>query len=391
MPLSLFDLDWNLTSSPYSLHQWEPVTRDGSEPPDIFMLTTDLAMARDEAYAPISQLYASDLDALSEDFAHAWYRLTTADMGPWERCIGDNVPEPQWWQYPLPAAPDTKPDYIGPRSMIQGMIDSDANNIAAFSNLAYNCASTFRETDYKGGCNGARIRFAPQIEWESNTGAAEALETLESVKAAYPDVSYADLMAFCGGRVDATDGAGSEMLAPRVYEPAVVSVRDDMQVKGLTEEEGVALFARSVSNTVSNQYFIDLLESNGDFSAEELALVEDADFAVIVEAYASDEDLFKTNFASAWTHMMTADRFAGPTENACGGIADATLESTTEEPDTTDTNGETDTTATNGDTEGMEDGMSDAPEELEDSTSASAQVSFRFTMIIVGAGVHFFV
>eukprot|EP00957_Ditylum_brightwellii_P196550 14975988-Ditylum_brightwellii.AAC.1 len=227
-------------------------------------------------------------------------------MGPGSRCLGNDIPDAQWWQMPLPESPTTKPSYIEPRSMIQGMIDEDNTQIAAFSNLAYQCASTFRETNYMGGCNGARIRFSPESEWETNEGTSDALADLEAVRTTYPDVSYADLivlagqtaieaagglaMAFCGGRVDAASGEGSDTLAPRVYQPAVVSVKDDIEVKGLSVVEGVALFGRpKTSATLSNQFFIDLKNGTGTFSAEELALLEDDDLSAAVDSFAADE------------------------------------------------------------------------------------------------------
>jgi catalase-peroxidase len=140
------------------------------------------------------------------------------------------------------------------------LVDEDSTKIGAYANLAYRCASTYGETDYRGGCNGARIRFSPESDWDSSTGTTDAFSTLESVKTSFPAVSYADLivlagqsaveaaggtaMQFCPGRTDALDATGSAKLEPRYYEPAVISIRDNMQVKGLKPQEGVALFAR---------------------------------------------------------------------------------------------------------------------------------------------------
>jgi catalase (peroxidase I) len=303
------------------------------------MLTSDIALSKDEAYKVISEKYATDISALETDFMHSWYRLTTSDMGPVSRCIGDNIPPVQNFQSPLPAATATKPDYVAVRTEIQNLLDADEANTAAFVNLAYQCASTYRATDYKGGCNGARIRFSPEADWEVNKGTVEALETLGPIKEEFEYVSMSDIIvlagqvaieglggisvAFCGGRVDATDAAGSEILAPRTYEPTVVSIRDDMQVKGLSARQGVALAGRS---TLSNQFYKDLLAGNGDFTNEELALLED-EFKAIVEEYAENEESFKSEFAAAWTYMMTADRFMGPFENACTGVDDPTNES----------------------------------------------------------------
>ena len=131
-------------------------------------------------------------------------------------------------------------------------------------------------------------------------------------------------MDFCGGRVDASDGAGSEILAPRVYTPAVISVKDDMEVKGLTYEEGVALYAMPSGGTLSNQYFKDLKDDMGSFTDMEQALLEEP-FAVIVEDFIADNEAFLTSFMEGWTKMMVADRYDGPVNNACTGIKTKTV------------------------------------------------------------------
>ena len=338
---NLFNYEWYLVDGPGGFTQWAPNTTDGSTPPNTIMLTADLALAADETYKPISEEYAANLSKLETDFAAAWYRLTSSDMGPATRCIGEYVLPPQHWQHTLPEFTGELPDFTSVRTKIQELLDSDDANYEAFVNLAYQCASTFRETDYQGGCNGARIRFSPEAEWEVNAGTSDALATLASVKEAYPDASYADIIVlagqtavesaggkaqpFCGGRVDAEDGLGSEELAPRVYTPPVVSIRDDMQVKGLSAREGVALAGRFFGPTFSNQFYQDLLAGSGTFTADELALLED-EFKAIVEEYASDEETFQKEFATAWNKMMTSDRYDGPFENACTDVSTCTTD-----------------------------------------------------------------
>jgi catalase (peroxidase I) len=338
---NLFDYEWVLVNGPGGFTQWAPNTTDGSTPPNTIMLTADLALAADEIYKPISQEYAADLSLLEKDFGAAWYRLTSADMGPATRCIGEYVRPPQHWQHTLPKFTGELPDFTSVRTKIQELLDADDANYDAFVNLAYQCASTFRETDYRGGCNGARIRFTPESEWDVNVGTADALATLEAVKTAYPTVSYADIIVlagqtaiesaggmaqpFCGGRVDAEDGLGSEGLAPRVYDPPVVSIRDDMEVKGLSAREGVALAGRVFGASFSNQFYKDLMDGNGNFTADQLALMED-EFKPIVEEYANDEETFQKEFANAWNKMMTADRYDGPFENACKAVSTCTTD-----------------------------------------------------------------
>jgi catalase (peroxidase I) len=235
---NLFTFEWQQTTSPAGLIQFEPFNADGSPGPDIIMLTTDLALANDETYRPIAENYAANQDALDEDFAASWYRLTSAgkcwitmfavfrdpvvdggtlhiyhylcfrcvwangvllhfsDMGPALRCLGSMVPDPQPFQRTLPQSPpaDQLPDYIPVRSAIQAIIDGDSAATDKFINLAYRCAFTFRSTDYQGGCNGARIRFSPEADWPENEGTSDALEMLSPVKEMYSDISYADLI-----------------------------------------------------------------------------------------------------------------------------------------------------------------------------------------------------
>jgi catalase-peroxidase len=320
------------------------------------MLTTDISLRDDPAYNPITREFANNITALEDAFADSWYRLMTGDMGSRERCLNDDAPESQPWQYGLSAAPATLPDFVPIRKAFQAKIDADDSSLGAFVKLAMGCANTFRETDYRGGCNGARIRFEPEINWSSNEGAAATLTMIEAVKAEYPDASYADLIVlagqtaleaaglptvdFCGGRVDAEDAVGSAILAPRVYATGYLTITDDWAVKGLSTREGVALRAaptpegRTVSNqlsvslqagSLSNQFFVDLKAGNGDFPEEDKALLE-GDLAAIVDEYIGDNDVFLGEFAAAFTQMMVADRFDGPVNNACTNVQTLTLE-----------------------------------------------------------------
>ena len=134
--------------------QWKPV---GEFPPDIGMLTTDLALGMgDPDYEKLSREYAESKDAITTDFGTAWYQLMSRDVGPRSRCLGDELPSVQPWEESIALGPLTalKPNYIPVRSAIQASIDEEPSNIAAFATLALNCASTFRASDYTGGCNG---------------------------------------------------------------------------------------------------------------------------------------------------------------------------------------------------------------------------------------------
>ena len=342
---NLYDFEWSRGLGPGGAMQWAP--EDG---PDIFMLTSDIAMRDDPEYGPISEMYRDDISVLEKDFAASWYRLTSQDMGPVTRCIGDLVPPAEPFQFALPEAPETLPDYVQPRTMIQEMIDSDEDAADAFINLAYQCASTFRITDYSGGCNGARIRFSPEADWPANEGTADTLAKLDPVKANHDDVSYADLivlagmtalesktsdldLSFCGGYVDAADGAASEALAPRMYELPLTTVTDDFIVKGLTPEQGVALASRG---SVSSQYYVDLKADNGTFTDEEKALLE-GEFSAIVDMFAEDDSMLLTHFAEGWTKLMTAGRYENNREESCSGVKTPTLEGEVAESGSTTT------------------------------------------------------
>ena len=152
---SLFDFEWEETTSPAGALQWKPSGDDA--PSTLGMLTTDLALNfGDPIYEELSREYASSLDNITRDFGQAWYQLMARDMGPRERCLGDELPPVQDWEVVLEQAAGDKdlPDYVPIRSMIQSAIDDDSDNVGAFAQLAMMCSNTYRQTDYRGGCNG---------------------------------------------------------------------------------------------------------------------------------------------------------------------------------------------------------------------------------------------
>jgi hypothetical protein len=215
--------------------------------------------------------------------------------------------------------------------------------------------------DYRGGVNGARIRFEPESKWEVNAGTADALSLLEPVREQFSDVSYADLivlsgiaalehdnpdlqLSFCGGYVDVTasdmdmeHGAGmmhGEDLAPRIYDTPYITVSDDCIVKGLSDEQCVAIASRL---DVSTDYYAGLLaSSNATGGADayddyELALLENK-FYPYVEKFATDADALNVAFTSAWQYMMSTGRFKDYRTNSCTGVSVATLEGQTPAP-----------------------------------------------------------
>lgn len=141
------------------------------------------AIKQDPDYLELVERFASDMKALDVSFSNAWYKLTTRDMGPYSRCAGTDVPPPQEFQLPLPDPPKTpsqnfneatqaiKDILFSPQpSIAPDVFEGRSSYVALLVTLAYQCASTFRSTDYMGGCNGARIRLPPQRDWPSNVG-----------------------------------------------------------------------------------------------------------------------------------------------------------------------------------------------------------------------------
>ncbi|MEM7453503.1 MAG: catalase/peroxidase HPI [Planctomycetota bacterium] len=212
---NLFEYEWELTTSPAGAKQWKPVGDEGAGTiPDAhdsnvyhqpMMFTTDLALITDPAYLEISRRFHENPEQFEEAFARAWYKLTHRDMGPVARLLGPDVPEAQLWQDPVPEAtllPITPNDIAG----LKEQILASGLSVSELVSVAWGSASTFRNTDKRGGANGARIRLAPQRDWAVNdpeqlNGVLEVLEEIQnrfnsanSAKA----VSMADLIVLGG-------------------------------------------------------------------------------------------------------------------------------------------------------------------------------------------------
>jgi catalase-peroxidase len=215
---NLFNYDWELTKSPGGAFQWTPKNPEAAGTvPDAhdpakkhapMMLTSDLALKLDPAYGPISKRFHENPEMFAEAFAKAWYKLTHRDMGPYVRGLGKLVPaEPQLWQDPIP--PVDHPLIGAPEiADLKAKIIASGLPVSALVSTAWASASTFRGTDMRGGANGARIRLAPQKDWEANDPAelAKVLTTLEAIQSAFnaaatdgKKVSLADLIVLAGG------------------------------------------------------------------------------------------------------------------------------------------------------------------------------------------------
>ncbi len=231
---NLFGHEWEKTTSPGGATQWIPTdesavatvpdAHDPTKKHTPIMFTTDLALKEDQAYAPISQRFHEKPDEFAEAFAKAWYKLTHRDMGPVSRCLGPLVPEPQLWQDPVPEVDHALIDEQD-IAQLKAKILASGLSISQLVSTAWASASTFRGTDKRGGANGARIRLAPQKDWDVNNPSelSEVLKQLEQVQAEFNDaqssdkrVSLADVIILggCAAVEQAAKKAGHEIVVP---------------------------------------------------------------------------------------------------------------------------------------------------------------------------------
>mgnify|MGYP000863875475 CR=1 FL=1 len=231
---NLFGYEWKLVKSPAGAWQWVPEdasavgtvpdAHDDSKTHAPMMFTTDLALKMDPAYAKISKRFHENPEQFAEAFSKAWYKLTHRDMGPVSRCLGPEVPEPQIWQDPVPAVDH---ELIGTQDIeiLKAKIRTSGLSISQLVSTAWASASTYRGTDKRGGANGARIRLAPQKDWEVNNPPelAKVLQTLEKIQVEFnasrtdgKKVSLSDMIVLAGSTAveAAAFKAGHEVKVP---------------------------------------------------------------------------------------------------------------------------------------------------------------------------------
>jgi catalase-peroxidase len=232
---NLFGYDWELTKSPAGAHQWIPKNgaaagtvpdaHDASKKHAPIMFTTDLALKLDPIYAPISKRFHENPRELADAFAKAWFKLTHRDMGPVSRYLGPLVPkEPLLWQDPVPAVDH---ELIGEQDIaaLKAKILASGLSISQLVTTAWESAATFRGSDKRGGANGARIRLAPQKDWEVNQPVelAKVLQKLEAIRKDFNSaqsggkkVSLADLIVLGGDMAieEAAKKAGHDVKIP---------------------------------------------------------------------------------------------------------------------------------------------------------------------------------
>lgn len=213
---NMFDYEWELTKSPAGAHQWTPVDKsakgtvpdahDASKSHAPIMFTTDLALKMDPIYAPISRRFHENPDEFKQAFAKAWYKLTHRDMGPVSRCLGPLVAEPQLWQDPVP---EVDHPLIGDAEVaaLKSEILQSGLSVSDLVSTAWASAASYRGSDMRGGANGARVRLAPQKDWQANepdrlTGVLGKLEKIQQDfnegQSGNVRVSLADVIVLAG-------------------------------------------------------------------------------------------------------------------------------------------------------------------------------------------------
>ena len=280
---NLFGYEWELTKSPAGAHQWKPKdgagtgtvpdAHDSSKSHAPFMLTTDLSLRMDSAYGKISRRFLEHPDQFEDAFTRAWFKLTHRDMGPRARYLGPEVPEEALiWQDPIP---DVTHELIDDQDVaaLKNKILASGLSVSQLVSTAWASASTFRDSDKRGGANGARIRLAPQKDWEVNSPAqlVTVLNTLENIQNDFNNaqsgskmVSLADLIVIggCAGIEQAARNAGYDTTVP--FTPGRSDASQDQ-----TDEESFAVLEPVADG------FRNYLKSKYTISAEEM-LVDQA-------------------------------------------------------------------------------------------------------------------
>ncbi|WP_338426073.1 catalase/peroxidase HPI [Sphingopyxis kveilinensis] len=256
----LFDYDYELVKSPAGANQWQPINQKEEDmapaawDPNIkvptMMTTADMALKRDPAYRAISERFRKDHEAFKDAFARAWFKLTHRDMGPKIRYLGPEVPaEDLIWQDPIPAG--TMPSDAEVQA-VKDKIAASGLTVSQLIKTAWASASTFRKSDFRGGANGARVRLAPQKDWEVNEPAmlAKVLDTLDGLRGnlsmadaivlggvvglekAIKDAGFNVVVPFTGGRGDATQDQ-TDVESFEVMEPEADAFRNYVGKKKL--------------------------------------------------------------------------------------------------------------------------------------------------------------
>ena len=251
---NLWNYEWELTQSPAGAHQWTPKNgaakdtvpdaHDASKRHAPMMFTSDIALKVDPAYAKITKRWLDNPAEFADAFAKAWYKLTHRDMGPYSRCLGPHVAPAQIWQDPVPSVDHLLIDSVDVEALKKTLLASGLTT-AQLVSTAWASAASYRGSDKRGGANGARIRLAPQKDWEVNQPAelAKVLAVLEKVQAIFnaaqtggKKVSLADLIVLGGCAAVEAAAAKAGVPAKVPFHPG----RTDA-TQAMTDAESVAL------------------------------------------------------------------------------------------------------------------------------------------------------
>jgi catalase-peroxidase len=277
----LFGYEWELSKSPAGAHQWHakdvkpehmiPDAHDPSKKHRPMMTTADLSLRFDPIYEPIARRFHKDPQAFADAFARAWFKLTHRDMGPKVRYLGPEVPaEDLIWQDPLPAVDHPLIDSKDIADLKAKVLASGLS-VAELVSTAWASASTFRGSDKRGGANGARIRLAPQKDWEANQPAqlAKVLGVLETIRQAFngartggKKVSLADLivLAGCAAVEAAAKAAGHAVEVP--FKPGRTDAsQDQTDVKSFAvlkpESDGFRNYQKKAFTVSAEEMLVD--------------------------------------------------------------------------------------------------------------------------------------
>ena len=275
----LFGYEWELAASPAGAHQWKPKengtdinivpdAHDSSKKVAPMMLTTDLSMKMDPQYGPISKRFHENPDEFADAFARAWFKLTHRDMGPRACYLGKDVPNEELiWQDPVPAVTHELVNEKDAEALKATILESGLS-IPQLVRTAWASASTFRGSDKRGGANGARIRLAPQKDWEANNPSelSKVIQTLEKIQnefnAGDKQVSLADLIVLggCAGIEKAAKNAGQDVKVP--FSPGRTDASQDQTDQDSfsllePQADGFRNYVKDEFSTVAEEILID--------------------------------------------------------------------------------------------------------------------------------------
>lgn len=242
---NLFGFEWEQTKSPAGALQWTPKDADAPRTPDahvegqthpLMMMTSDIALKVDPEYRKVCEKFLGDFDAFTQAFSKAWYKLTHRDMGPRHRYLGPEVTiaDDLLWQDPIPQADHTPID-AADVTVLKGVILASGPSVSDLAFTAFSAASTYRDSDKRGGANGGRLALAPQKDWAVNRRAAPVIEALRGVMADFNGgrsdgkaVSLADLIVLggCAAVEKAARDAGVGIAVP--FTPGRVDTTQDL-------------------------------------------------------------------------------------------------------------------------------------------------------------------